>query len=100
MIKAYLSKVGRVCNPILIPDDEFLDDTPSKSVVQKFLNEEFLKEAAKFVRDFKSLAKEANESLDMIKVLEKVNERLLRAVVSQDIMSIVQNFSIVDTSNL
>ncbi|GJU96273.1 retrovirus-related pol polyprotein from transposon TNT 1-94 [Tanacetum coccineum] len=37
---------------------------------------EFLKEAAKFVRDFKSLAKEADESLDKIKVLEKENERL------------------------
>ncbi|GJV27219.1 hypothetical protein Tco_1383667 [Tanacetum coccineum] len=31
---------------------------------------QFLKEAAKFVRDFKSLAKEANESLDKIKKLE------------------------------
>ncbi|GJS19830.1 hypothetical protein Tco_0448462 [Tanacetum coccineum] len=50
---------------------------------------EFLKEAAKFVRDFKSLANEADESLDKIKVLEKENELLLRAVVSQDIMSIV-----------
>ncbi|GKE00867.1 retrovirus-related pol polyprotein from transposon TNT 1-94 [Tanacetum coccineum] len=61
---------------------------------------EFLKEAAKFVRDFKSLAKEADESLEKIKVLEKENERLLRAVVSQDIVSIVQNHSVVDTSNL
>ncbi|GKA58061.1 hypothetical protein Tco_0757249, partial [Tanacetum coccineum] len=61
---------------------------------------EFLKEAPKFVRDFKSLAKEADESLDMIRVLEKENERLLRAVVSHDIMSIVQNFSVVDTTNL
>ncbi|GJX86978.1 hypothetical protein Tco_0337752, partial [Tanacetum coccineum] len=58
---------------------------------------EFLKEAAKFVRDFKSLANEADESLDKIKVLEKENELLLRAVVSQDIMSIVQNLSIIDT---
>ncbi|GJX09806.1 integrase, catalytic region, zinc finger, CCHC-type containing protein [Tanacetum coccineum] len=48
---------------------------------------QFLKEAAKFVRDFKSLAKEADK-------------RLLRAVVSQDIMSIVQNPSVVDSSNL
>ncbi|GJX83365.1 hypothetical protein Tco_0332846 [Tanacetum coccineum] len=45
---------------------------------------EFLKEAAKFVQDFKSLAKEADESLDMIKVLEKENERLLRAVKLDD----------------
>ncbi|GJY31421.1 ribonuclease H-like domain-containing protein [Tanacetum coccineum] len=41
---------------------------------------EFLKEAAKFVRDFTSLAKEVDESLDRIKVLEKENERLLRVV--------------------
>ncbi|GKF78575.1 hypothetical protein Tco_0234143, partial [Tanacetum coccineum] len=61
---------------------------------------QFLKEAAKFVRDFKSLAKEANESLAKHKTLELEIERLLRAVVSQDIMSIVQNPSVVDSSNL
>nr|GEV31528.1 retrovirus-related Pol polyprotein from transposon TNT 1-94 [Tanacetum cinerariifolium] len=49
---------------------------------------EFLKEATKFVLDFKSLAK---ESLDKIMVLEKENERPLRAVVNHDILSIVQN---------
>ncbi|GJZ05639.1 hypothetical protein Tco_0539432 [Tanacetum coccineum] len=67
--------------------------------VQNFENH-FVKEAAKFVRDFKSLAKEADDSLDKIKVLEIKNERLLRAVVSQDIMSIVQNNSVVDTFDL
>ncbi|GKC38237.1 hypothetical protein Tco_1050621 [Tanacetum coccineum] len=51
---------------------------------------QFLKEAAKFVRDFKSLAKEADESLVQHKALELKIERLLREVVSQDIMSIVQ----------
>ncbi|GJZ72387.1 hypothetical protein Tco_0636238 [Tanacetum coccineum] len=61
---------------------------------------QFLKEATKFVGDFKSLAKETDESLDMNKVLEYENERLLRIVISQDIMSIVQNNSILDTSNL
>ncbi|GJS04592.1 retrovirus-related pol polyprotein from transposon TNT 1-94 [Tanacetum coccineum] len=61
---------------------------------------QFLKEAAKFVRDFQSLAKEADESLTKHKSLEWEIERLLRAVVSQDIMSIVQNNSVVDTSNL
>ncbi|GJY55777.1 hypothetical protein Tco_0454892 [Tanacetum coccineum] len=61
---------------------------------------QFLKEAAKFVRDFKSLAKEADESLAKHKVLELEIERLLRADVSQDIMSIVQNNSLIDTSNL
>nr|GFA90481.1 hypothetical protein [Tanacetum cinerariifolium] len=61
---------------------------------------QYLKEAAKFVRDFKSLAKEADESLAKHKALELEIERLLRAVVSQDIMSVVQKVSVVDTSNL
>ncbi|GJT17003.1 hypothetical protein Tco_0875709 [Tanacetum coccineum] len=61
---------------------------------------QFLKEAAKFVRDFKSLAKEADESLAKHKTLEYEIERLLRAFVSHDIMSIVQSNSVVDTSNL
>ncbi|GKB68035.1 hypothetical protein Tco_0929447 [Tanacetum coccineum] len=61
---------------------------------------QFLKEAAKFVRDFKSLAKEAHESLAEHKALELEIERLLRGVVSQDIMSIVQSNSVVDTSDL
>ncbi|GJR61433.1 retrovirus-related pol polyprotein from transposon TNT 1-94 [Tanacetum coccineum] len=67
--------------------------------VQNFENH-FVKEATKFVRDFKSLAKEDDDSLDKIKVLEIENERLLRAVVSQDIVSIVQNNFVVDTSDL
>nr|GEU70317.1 retrovirus-related Pol polyprotein from transposon TNT 1-94 [Tanacetum cinerariifolium] len=57
-------------------------------------------QAAKFVGDFKSLTKEADESLAKQKALELEIERLLKAVVSQDIMSIVQNNSVVDTSNL
>ncbi|GJT63429.1 retrovirus-related pol polyprotein from transposon TNT 1-94 [Tanacetum coccineum] len=61
---------------------------------------QFLKEAAKFVRDFKSLAREADESRAKHKALEFEIERLLRAVVSQDIMSIVQGNSVVDASNL
>ncbi|GKB15647.1 ribonuclease H-like domain-containing protein [Tanacetum coccineum] len=61
---------------------------------------QFLKEAPKFVRDFKSLTKEADESLAEHKALELEIERLFRAVVSQDIMSIVQNNYLVDTSNL
>ncbi|GJR31640.1 retrovirus-related pol polyprotein from transposon TNT 1-94 [Tanacetum coccineum] len=61
---------------------------------------QFLKEAAKFVRDFKSLANEADESLDKQKTLEREIDRLLRAVVSQEIMSIVQNNFVVYTSNL
>nr|GEY04725.1 hypothetical protein [Tanacetum cinerariifolium] len=59
-------------------------------------------EAAKFVEDFKSLANEADASLAKHKALELELEieRLLRAVVSQDIMSVVKNNSVVDTSNL
>ncbi|GJT53086.1 hypothetical protein Tco_0988140 [Tanacetum coccineum] len=61
---------------------------------------QFLKEAAKFIRDFKSLAKEVDESLAKHKALELEIECLLKVVFSQDIMSIVQNPSIVDSSNL
>nr|GEZ98720.1 hypothetical protein [Tanacetum cinerariifolium] len=61
---------------------------------------QFLKEAAKFVGDFKSLEKEADESLAKHKALELEIERLLRAVVSQDIMFVVQNNFVVETSNL
>ncbi|GJU15915.1 hypothetical protein Tco_1143881 [Tanacetum coccineum] len=61
---------------------------------------QFLQEAAKFVRDFQSLANEADESLAKHKALELEIERLLRAVVTQDVMSIVQNNSVVDSSNL
>nr|GEZ34118.1 hypothetical protein [Tanacetum cinerariifolium] len=61
---------------------------------------QFLKEAAKFFRDIKSLANEADASLAKHKALELEIERLLKAVVSQDIMIIVQNESVVDTSDL
>nr|GFB69299.1 hypothetical protein [Tanacetum cinerariifolium] len=60
---------------------------------------QFLKEAAKFVGNFKSLAKEADASLAKHKILEIDIDRLLKAVVSQDIISVVQNASVVDTSN-
>nr|GFA10954.1 ribonuclease H-like domain-containing protein [Tanacetum cinerariifolium] len=61
---------------------------------------QFLKEAAKFVGDFKSLEKEADESLAKHKLLELEIEHLLRAVVSQDLISVVQNNSVDETSNL
>ncbi|GKA20384.1 hypothetical protein Tco_0700373 [Tanacetum coccineum] len=67
--------------------------------VQNF-EKQFLKQAAKFVRDFQSLAKETDESLAKHKALELEIERLLRAIVNRDIMSIVQSNSVVDTSNL
>ncbi|GJR90518.1 putative ribonuclease H-like domain-containing protein [Tanacetum coccineum] len=65
------SKTATVSKSISIPNEEVLDDT-TLSVARKFLNE----------------------------TLELEIERLLRAVVSQDIMSIVQNPSVVDSSNL
>nr|GEV70353.1 hypothetical protein [Tanacetum cinerariifolium] len=58
------------------------------------------KKAAKFVGDFKSLAKEADASLAKHKILELEIECLLKAVVSQDIIFVVQNASVVDTSDL
>nr|GEV46264.1 retrovirus-related Pol polyprotein from transposon TNT 1-94 [Tanacetum cinerariifolium] len=61
---------------------------------------QFLKEAAKFVGDFTSLAKEADESLAKHKALELEIERHLRAVVNQDIMFVVQKAYVFDTSNL
>ncbi|GJY19786.1 hypothetical protein Tco_0392352 [Tanacetum coccineum] len=61
---------------------------------------QIFKEAAKFVQKFKSLEKEADESLAKNKTLELEIEHLLRAIISQDIMSIVQCNSVVDTSNL
>ncbi|GJR55705.1 hypothetical protein Tco_1406226 [Tanacetum coccineum] len=99
----YLSntfKMANVSKSISIPNEEFSDDaTPIDARVQNF-KIQFLKEAAKFVRDFQSPANEADESLAKHKALELEIERLLRAVVSQDIMSIVQNNSVVDTSNI
>nr|GFA77975.1 hypothetical protein [Tanacetum cinerariifolium] len=55
---------------------------------------QFLKEAAKFVGDFKSLAKEADDSLAKHKAMKMDNEHLLKAVVSQNVMNIVQKESV------
>nr|GEY31924.1 integrase, catalytic region, zinc finger, CCHC-type, peptidase aspartic, catalytic [Tanacetum cinerariifolium] len=57
-------------------------------------------EAAKFVGDFKSLANEADASLAKHKTLEFEIELLLKAVVNQDIMNIVQKESVGDKSDL
>nr|GEX66724.1 hypothetical protein [Tanacetum cinerariifolium] len=83
----------------IVKDEIFHIGNQVDARVQNF-EIQFLKESAKFVRDFKSLAKDADESLAKHKALELEIERLLRAVVSQDIMSIVQNNSVVDSSNL
>nr|GEU47880.1 hypothetical protein [Tanacetum cinerariifolium] len=69
------SKTANVSKSISIPNEEFSDDT-TPSVAHKSLNEEVVK----FVEDFKSLEKEANESLAKHKALELEIERLLRAV--------------------
>nr|GEV12791.1 hypothetical protein [Tanacetum cinerariifolium] len=61
---------------------------------------QFFKEVVKFVRDFKSLAKEADESLAKHKALKYEIERFLKAIISRDIMSIVQSNCVVDTSNI
>ncbi|GKA88916.1 hypothetical protein Tco_0810728 [Tanacetum coccineum] len=83
----------------IVKDENFPIVNQVDSRVQNF-KIQFLKEASKFVRDFKSLSKEDDEPLVKHKVLEHEIECLLRAVVSQDIMSIVQSNSVVDTSNL
>nr|GEV34014.1 hypothetical protein [Tanacetum cinerariifolium] len=58
---------------------------------------QFLQEAAKFVRDFKSLAKEADEYLDRQKSLELEIKRLLKASVSHDIIefNVVKHKSVI-----
>nr|GEX94099.1 hypothetical protein [Tanacetum cinerariifolium] len=83
----------------IIKDESFPSVNQVDARLQNF-EIQFLKEAAEFVRDFKSLAKEADESLAKHTAFELEIERLLRAVISQDIMSIVQNNSVVDASNL
>nr|GEW81735.1 reverse transcriptase domain-containing protein [Tanacetum cinerariifolium] len=83
----------------IVKDENFPIVNQVDARVQNF-EIQILKEAAKFVGEFKSLAKEADESLAKHKALELEIERLLRAVVSQDIMSVVQKASVVDTSNL
>ncbi|GJR23127.1 hypothetical protein Tco_0971654 [Tanacetum coccineum] len=112
---------------ISIPNEEFSNDT-SPSVARKFLNEVkgtivTLQRAVKqkmtldihnwsFTahQELHKIVKdeilpivnqvEADASLDKHKALEFEIKCLLRAVVSQDIMSIVKNHSVVDTSDL
>nr|GEW64144.1 hypothetical protein [Tanacetum cinerariifolium] len=83
----------------IVKDENFPFVNQVDTRVQNF-EIQFLKEAAKFVGDFKSLAKEADESLAKHKALELEIKRLLRAVVSQDIMFVMQKTSVVDTLNL
>nr|GEU88734.1 retrovirus-related Pol polyprotein from transposon TNT 1-94 [Tanacetum cinerariifolium] len=83
----------------IVKDENFPIVNQVDTRVQNF-EIQFLMEEAKFFGDFKSLAKEDDESLAKHKALELEIERLLRAVVSQDIISVVQKESVVDTSNL
>ncbi|GJX91898.1 putative ribonuclease H-like domain-containing protein [Tanacetum coccineum] len=53
-----------------------------------------------FVRDYKSLAKEAEESLEKIKFLEKEIERLSKASDSVDSNPVVLNITVIDEENL
>nr|GEZ26379.1 hypothetical protein [Tanacetum cinerariifolium] len=82
-----------------IHEDELLD---KQIQLEKRIKEldNILVKTAKFVGDFKSLAKEVDESLAKYKALELEIERLLKAVVSQDIMSVVKNNSVGETLNL
>nr|GEY12867.1 uncharacterized mitochondrial protein AtMg00810-like [Tanacetum cinerariifolium] len=109
--------IATVPKMILIPNEDVSDET-TLSVARKIISHEiapiinqvdarvqnfeiqFLQEAAKFVRDFKSLAKEADESLDKQKFLELKIERLLKESVNHDIMSIVKNGFVDVPSNL
>nr|GFB03923.1 hypothetical protein [Tanacetum cinerariifolium] len=83
----------------IVRDENFPIVNQVDAIVQSF-KIQFLKEAAKFVGEFKSLANEADASLAKHKALEFEIKRLLKAVVSQDIMNIVQKESVVDTSDL
>nr|GEX58826.1 hypothetical protein [Tanacetum cinerariifolium] len=83
----------------IIKDENFPIVNQVDARVQNF-EIQFLKEAAKFVGDFKSLANEADASLSKHKALELEIKCLLKAVVSQDIMNIVQKETIVNTSDL
>nr|GEZ75099.1 hypothetical protein [Tanacetum cinerariifolium] len=83
----------------IVRDEKFPIVNQVDARVQNF-EIQFLKEATKFVREFKSLENEADASLAKHKELELEIERLLKTVVSQDIMIIVQNESVGDTSDL
>ncbi|GJX81301.1 hypothetical protein Tco_0330782 [Tanacetum coccineum] len=110
------SKMATVSKSISIPNKEFSDDT-SPSVARKFLNETQLLIAQKEEVGIQLQAKEfdfmaAARDLDEIEEVSancilmanlqqaSTLDTQIRAVVSQDIMSIVQSNSVVDTSNL
>nr|GEW52060.1 integrase, catalytic region, zinc finger, CCHC-type, peptidase aspartic, catalytic [Tanacetum cinerariifolium] len=97
-----VSNMVTVSKMISIPNEDLSDDT-TPSVVRKFLNEvkSFLMTLQRVVKQKMTLEihnwsssahkEEADESLDKQKSLELEIERLLKASVSHDIMSIMQN---------
>nr|GEU97660.1 reverse transcriptase domain-containing protein [Tanacetum cinerariifolium] len=110
-----ISKTANVSKSISIPNEDLSDDT-TPSVARKFLNEvkstivtlqrvvkqrmtiETHNWASSAHQEFYKI--EADSSLAKHKILEFDIECLLKAVVSQDIISIMQNASVVDTSDL
>nr|GFA74198.1 hypothetical protein [Tanacetum cinerariifolium] len=116
------SKMANVSKPISIPNEEFSDDT-TPIVARKFLNEvkstvvtlqRVVKQ--KMTLETQNWSSSAHQELHKIlkdeifpivnqvdarhKALKLEIERLLRAVVSQDIISVVQNNYVDETSNL
>nr|GEV53347.1 hypothetical protein [Tanacetum cinerariifolium] len=103
-VSSNVSNMVTVFKTISIPNEDLSNDT-TPSVAQKIISHaiapiinqvdarvqnfeiQFLQEAAKFVRDFKSLEKEADKSLDKQKSLELEIERLLKASVGHDIIA-------------
>ena len=60
-----------------------------------------MKETADFVKDHKSLVKQANDCVENIKVLEDLNDSLFEDVLTTDIMSIIlQTYSVEDHERL
>ncbi|GKC29054.1 hypothetical protein Tco_1036348, partial [Tanacetum coccineum] len=93
-VSSLLEEKKRLKSDFKIHEDELLDKQTRLENKIKELDNILVK------IDFKSLANEADESLAKHKALEFEIERLLRVVLSQDIMSIMQSNSIIDTSNL
>nr|GEU52661.1 hypothetical protein [Tanacetum cinerariifolium] len=101
------SKTANVSKSISIPNEDFLDDT-TPNVARKFLNEVkstivTLQHVVKqrMTIETHNWVSSAHQELHKIhKALELEIERLLKAVVSKDVMNIVQKESVVDTSDL
>nr|GEV33311.1 hypothetical protein [Tanacetum cinerariifolium] len=98
-VSSLLEEKKRLESEFKICEDELLDKQIQLEKKIKELDNILVK-MAKFVGDFKSLAKEADESFAKHKALELEIKRLLRAVVSHDIMSVVKTNSVDETSNL